>query len=304
MRRVAEHCWLLVCFWGVACGTVDTSSHVISLGPQQTNATVGIEDHLGRTHFRIVTPSATFLLDSASGGLSSMIDLDGNDWIAYKSEPWGKYPASAASAYRGIPNLVFRGAFDGAGHPGHSGVVTEITGSNKVFCYTPGGPWAWTWTFAPTYVQLDVHEVSDSSAYWFLYEGPVGGRYEPAHSYYATNTSQPSFTLFDHYIGEAEHVQRDWYYFGNGNVARTLFMIQVQKDSLVDHYSILGNDTLGIDSPDGMVVAGFGRAPGAKPLLRSPNRFLIGFSEGEGISAASYARKSREIAGLLDTLVW
>jgi len=282
----------------VACGTADTSTPNEFDWPKNANATVGIEEYLDRTHYRIITHSATYLLDSASGGLSSMIDVEGNDWIAFKPSPWGQYPASAASAYRGSPNLVFKGQFDGAGHPGHIGVVSEIVGANQVLCHTPDGPWAWTWTFEPNYAQLDVHDISDTSAYWFLYEGPVGGKYQPKQTYYATNDRNPSYSQYDHYSGRQEIAKRDWFYFGNNNVNRTLFMLQVSKDSLVDHYSLLGNDSTGINSPDGMVVAGFGRASGAVPLLRTPHRFFLGFNEGEGISAASYSKKLREIERL------
>lgn len=148
-------------------------------------------DHLEHRHYRIRTPTATYLLDSASGGLSSMTDVEGHDWIGFRPEPWGAYPASAASAYRGVPNLVFGGRFDG--------------------------------------------------------------------------------------------------------VERVLYMLQVEPDTLVDHYSLLGDDTVGIYSADGMVVAGFGRAPGATPLLRTPNRFVIGFIEGHGASVEAYRRMARLI---------
>jgi len=301
MNNSSAYFSLCIALMLVACGTVETSAPSSGFEwPQKQDATVGIEDYLGRTHFRIVTSSATYLVDSASGGLSSMIDADGNDWIAFSQEPWGEYPASAASAYRGVPNLIFRGEFDGSGHPGHAGVVTDIVGANQVLCHTPGGPWAWTWSFLPTHVQLDVHNVSDTLAYWFLYEGPAGGKYEPLQTYYATNASKPAFAQLDHFKGQEEVALRNWYYFGNGNVSRTLFMVQVERDNLLDHYSILGNDTVGINSPDGMLVAGFGRAPGAVPLLQKPNRFLIGFSEGEGISAMAYAQKTQEIVALIN----
>ncbi len=283
----------------VSCGTADTSTPNEVIWPKIATATVAIEDHLDRTHFRITTSSATYLLDSASGGLSGMIDADGNDWVAFKPEPWGEYPASASAAYRGIPNLVFRGQFDGAGHPGHKCVVSEIVGSNQILCYTPEGPWAWTWSFTPKHAQLDVHDVSDTSAYWFMYEGPVGGNYQPKQTYFATNSSVPAYAQLDHYKGGEQVAMRDWYYFGNDEVDRTLFIAQATTDSLVDHYSLLGHDTIGINSADGMVVAGFGRAPHATPLLRSPNRFYIGFSEGDGISAAAYAQKSREIESIV-----
>jgi len=299
MRRQLSFQLTFLCslLW-TACGTADTSTPYEFVWPENGHPTVAKESYLERMHYRIVTQSATYLLDSASGGLSSMIDQDNLDWIAYKPQPWDQYPASAASAYRGVPNLVFRGDWDGAGHPGHAKVVSEIIGASQVLCHTPEGPWAWTWTFTPTHVQLDVHDVSPSDPYWFLYEGPAGGKYQPQQTYYATNESHPAYSQFDHYNGEEEVALRDWFYFGNNNVERTLFMLQVSKDTLVDHYSLLGSDTMGINSPDGMVVAGFGRAPGAQPLLRKPNRFIFGFSEGEGISALAYARKVREIESL------
>ena len=254
--------------------------------------------HVDRKHYRFRTDSATFLLDSASGGLSAMIDADGNDWIAYRPEPWNQYPPSAASSYRGVPNLVFQSGFDGAGHPGHDRVATRITSDSTAACSTPGGPWAWTWRFRENHAVLDVTAVSDTAGYWFLYEGPAGGEYEPRQTYMASDRSAPAYPQYDHYRGGEEVAQRQWYYFGNDDVARVLYILQVRPDTLLDHYSLLGNDTVGVYSPDGMVVAGFGRAPMAKPVLRSPNRFAIGFLAGEGHSPVAYERKRRAITSL------
>ena len=245
--------------------------------------------HHDRTHYRFRTPSSTFLLDSASGGLSSMIDADGGDWIAYRPTPWDAYPASAASSYRGVPNLVFRGAFGGAGHPGHDRARTRVTSDSTAEAETPGGPWRWTWTFRDASATLDVTGVSDTAAYWFLYEGPAGGTYRPRETYMASDRSAPAYLQLDHYAGQAEVSRRRWYYFGSDATPRVLYIRQHAADTLPDHYSLLGDDTTGIRSPDGMVVAGFGRAPGARPVLRSPHRFTIGFVEGEGASAAAYA---------------
>ncbi len=236
------------------------------------------------------------MLDSASGGLSSMIDAEGKDWIAFRQNPWGKYPPSAASAYRGVPNLVFRGEFDGAGHPGHDKATSRVTSATRIECTTPGGPWAWAWTFADDHAVLDVTGVSDTAAYWFLYEGPAGGVYEPRETYMASDRSAPAFPQYDHFKGQEEVAQRQWYYFGLRDVARVLYMLQVEPDTLLDHYSLLGNDTVGIYSPDGMVVAGFGRAPMAMPVLRTPQRFVIGFLPSAPTpDAASYERHKSEI---------
>jgi len=302
MRRRTKLALLFACgcaLWYLglfsACGEEgDTAQNLIdaaSLG----SISVAKVSHVDRAHYRVETPQATYLVDSASGGLSGLIDIDENDWVAYRGLPWGEYPASASSSYRGVPNLVFRSEFDGAGHPGHNKASCDVVGTNQISCHTPGGPWAWTWTFESNYALLDVTEVSDTSAYWFLYEGPAGGSYQPKQTYFATESGSPAYTQYDHFKGEEEVDQRDWYYFGNDAVPRTLFILQLNPDTLLDHYSLLGSNTLGIDSPDGMVVAGFGRGPSATPLMRRPNRFAIGFSEGAGTSEKAYERKSEEM---------
>ncbi len=236
-----------------------------------------ITQHLNRPHFRISTPTANYLLDSASGGLSSMIDRSGRDWIAYRREPWNTYPPSAASAYRGMPNLVFRSNFDGAGHPGHDRAACAISGTDRITCTTPGGPWAWTYTFLPNHVRLDVTQVSPTDAFWFLYEGPAGGTWRPATTSFASNVEPPAYPQLNHFGGQQIVRPRRWMYFGLDGVDETLFVAQVQADTLPDHYSLLGNDSIGLASPNGMVVAGFGRAPGSTPLLRTPTSFVFGF---------------------------
>jgi hypothetical protein len=72
----------------------------------------------GAAHFVITTKKATYGYDMQGGGFSRMIDRNSKDWIAYKREPWNTNPASAASSYRGLPNLVFQGEDGGCGHPG------------------------------------------------------------------------------------------------------------------------------------------------------------------------------------------
>ena len=58
----------------------------------------------GQEAFVIQTPLATFIYHKEGGGFSHLIDVDGNDWIGYAP---GVGPAGE---YRGIPNMVFRGA--------------------------------------------------------------------------------------------------------------------------------------------------------------------------------------------------
>jgi hypothetical protein len=80
---------------------------------------ISIVNHLGREHFRIKTATAIYFYDPLAGGFSSIFDKLGNDWVDYKDDDQPAYPAAAATKYRGVPNLVFGGDDDGAGHPGH-----------------------------------------------------------------------------------------------------------------------------------------------------------------------------------------
>ncbi|MEL7161610.1 MAG: hypothetical protein AAFN92_12700, partial [Bacteroidota bacterium] len=235
-------------------------------------------EHLGRTHFRIRTRTATYLYDPAAGGFSSIIDREGKDWVQYRDEPWGEYPASAASSYRGVPNLVFGGDDDGAGHPGHKKCESRVVAKNQIHTVSLSGEWAWTWTFYKDCARLEVEKTPDDRPYWFLYEGPAGGAYQPRTTFWATDLDAPSHTINDHFRGKVQRGQYRYLFFGEDQSLTVFFMLQQTPDTHGDHVSYLGNEEIGAaDSPDGMVVAGFGRAEGATPLLTGPNSFLIGF---------------------------
>lgn len=232
--------------------------------------------HLGRPHLRVVTQSATYLYDPVAGGFSSIIDQHGQDWVAYKDQPWGEYPASAASSYRGVPNLVFRSEDDGAGHPGHQKCSSQVVDGSKIVTESLSGIWAWNWTFTERYARLEITKVDPEHPYWFLYEGPAGGAYRPRQTYWGSNQGGPNFTRYDHYRGSVKRDHFRWIYFGSVGSKACFFMAMTELDQHPDHYSLLGNTESGIDSPDGMVVAGFGRTEGAMPLLREAAVFYIG----------------------------
>lgn len=233
--------------------------------------------HHDRPHFRIVTRSATYLYDIAGGGFSSIIDRRGNDWVGYQPEPWDQYPPSAASSYRGVPNLVFREPDNGAGHPGWDQCESRVVGRNKIHTTSKSGKWSWTVTFYPDCARFDIIETDPDHPYWFLYEGPAGGSYRPRTTYWATDITDPSYVIHDHYKGDDHEDYHRYMVFGEDQSPYSLFMLQKEADTHIDHISYLGNEEIGArDSPDGMVVAGLGRGPGSYPLMTGPNTFLIG----------------------------
>lgn len=233
--------------------------------------------HLDRPHFRIETRAATYLYDIAGGGLSSLIDPEGNDWIDFKMKPWGDYPAAAASAFRGVPNLVYQTDDGGAGHPGHDRCESRVVGRNQIHTITKSGKWAWTVTFFNDCVRFEVVKTDPDHAYWFLYEGTPGGKYRPRSTYWATDLTDPSFVIHDFYKGDHYQQLHQYMMFGRDDGEYSLFMYQDDPDTHTDHISYLGNEEIGAEnSPDGMVVAGLGRAPGSQPLMTGRNTFLIG----------------------------
>jgi hypothetical protein len=76
-------------------------------------------------------------------------------------------------------------------------------------------------------------------------------------------------------------------------------MLQLERDDLSDTFSYLGNTDRGINSDDGMVVFGFGRAEGARPQINSPQTFIIGFFPYAIVNEKKHLQISQYIDGLL-----
>ena len=231
----------------------------------------------GVPHFVVKTASATYYYDQLGGGFSRIIDTDGNDWISFKREPWGNYPPSAASSFRGLPNLVFQGDDDGAGHPGHR-KCTSWQESNRIITESLSGKWKWSWTFYEDHAKLEVLRTDPDRAYWFLYEGTPGGKYQPEATYFGTSQSGPSSKSYDFYSGNLLKDRFQWMYAGVEKQNQIFFLLHLQQDKQDDILSFLGNDKEAkINSKDGMSVWGFGRDDKTNPLLKGPQEFIIGF---------------------------
>lgn len=249
----------------------------------------------GRDHFLITTPVAVYYYDRGGGGLSRMVDQDSRDWIAFKKEPWNQYPASAASAYRGIPNLVFGSDDSGAGHPGHDQCTSEQVNDNTIHTVSKSGKWQWTWQFFDDYAQLSIQKVDTAHPYWVLYEGTPGGEFAPGQQYFGTSKEGPDHRKPDYYAGDKIFDHWQWAYFGHREADRVLYLAQLHSDAYRDTFSFLGNSEAGIESEDGMVVFGFGRAEGAQPLMKGSNTFLIGFYEAPVLTKRAHRKFTKRM---------
>jgi hypothetical protein len=142
------------------------------------------------------------------------------------------------------------------------------------------GMWEWTWTFYSDYARLVMEKTDPFHGYWFLYEGTPGGIYSPHSQYWGTDKGGPNRNIPDYFFNNAEYDNWQWIYFGEESVERVFYILHEQADQLTDTFSYLGNTSEGVISPDGMVVFGFGRDKGAKPLFQDKGQtFLIGFEE-------------------------
>ncbi len=229
----------------------------------------------GKAHFIIKTKSITWYFDLEGGGFSRMIDKDGNDWISFKRKPWGEYPASAASAFRGIPNLVFKGDDGGAGHPGHDKCESDVNG-NKIITESKSGLWKWSWEFYDDYAVMEILKTDKNNPYWFLYEGTPGGSFTPANYYFGTSSIPATTEIPDYYKGENIYQDYQWIFCGDKNQKRTFYMLQVKMDDKTDMLGFLGNTKEGLNSPDGMTVFGFGRDKNTNAMMTGNQKFIVG----------------------------
>lgn len=244
--------------------------------PEEESLKIDTCMYEGSSHFLIHTKYITYYYDKAGGGFSRIIDQEGNDWVGFKREPWGEYPASAASSFRGLPNLVYQGEDDGAGHPGHKKCKSWLEG-NTIITESLSGNWKWVWSFEDRHAKLEVLKAAPNRKYWFLYEGTPGGKYQAKNTYWGTGQHIPSFKPHDFYTGNVLETSLDWMYTGVKGMNRSFFMIQMSKNKTTDILSFLGNTKSGMYSKDGMSVFGFGRNADNQPLLEGKETFIIGF---------------------------
>ena len=231
----------------------------------------------GQECFVVSTPTATYYYQKEAGGFSNILDANGTDWIQFHKTDTAGYPHSAASDYRGLPNLVFQSADGGCGHPGFDKMNSKQISANQIRSTSKSKKWQWLWTFYPNYAELTIEKTDPEHAYWFLYEGPIAGKFSPKTHYWGVDASGPMDIQPD--LVNRKELTNTWQtiYFGDRNYDKTFFVRHQTTDKLTDMYAYMGNTQAGNDSRDGMVVFGYGRDKGAKPLMNKLNTFIMGF---------------------------
>jgi len=232
-----------------------------TLPAQQVTVTSGVDE--GRPAILVTTPVATYFMDIEGGGLSSLVDNQGVDWIGYSSQ----------NAYRGIPNLRFPA---NVFHPGHDKCTTWVESQNDeqvvLVSRTKDSKWRCRWIFYSDYATCIVEKVDRS--YWFLYEGGPGGDLDKQRDFWITSAGD-SGRGEDGFGGDLPFPE--WVVFGDSVSPNTLFLLHHEDDTIADTYFDQGT----------MTVFGFGRSGGGKLLEDIPQHFSIGFLQTNNFDAIS-----------------
>jgi hypothetical protein len=224
-------------------------------------------DSRGHPTLTITTPNARFVYDLNGGGLASLFDAEGRDWIGHGTE------SGARGAYRGIPNLINP---EGGFHPGDDRCVSRVERVDgavvAVRSSTTDGKWACRWTFFDGYAIMDLEKAAHT--YWFLYEGTPGGRYDE-HRTWMMSSAKVRMRANERW--ERRLPDPRWIAFGCDGVTRALFLgdLTIRPAEVTDSFWSMDSS---------MTVFGFGRSlrQGERwhHLREVPARFIVGFADG------------------------
>ena len=244
----------------------------------------GIDESAGGgPAYIITTPIATYYLEKEGGGLSSMVDKDGVDWLGFHSEKGSAHKGE----YRGFPNAIHKQdgsyfhAMNAKTDPSNS--VIDLVKDNHVrITFTSDNrQWEGQWDFRPDRCDFTMTKVSPDLMYWIQYEGVPGGEMDSTDYWYCSVDSL-SHGIHDSYLGDLP--TPEWIAFGDRESPRMLYMLHHEDDAFPDNY---------VSRAD-MTVFAFGRENKDK-FLTAIQTFSIGFVE-----STEYAEVQDAIRKILD----
>ncbi|MBU3004643.1 hypothetical protein KO534_14910 [Paraglaciecola arctica] len=257
---------------------------------QEVQLTHGVDDSAGGVSTYIISTSqATYYLEKLGGGLSSMIDKDGVDWLGFHNEKGSAHKGE----YRGFPNAIHKqdGSYFHALNAGtalSTSVVAKESDDHIRIVFTSGnGAWQGQWDFYPERCDFTMTQISAGFKYWVLYEGVPGGEMNDDDFWYSSADSQ-THLIDEPFIGDFP--SPEWIAFGDVKSPRMLYMLHHEDDSHPDDY---------LRRPD-MTVFGFGRGninetrTATTKYLDTQQTFSIGFVE-----SSEYAEIENSIKTIL-----
>lgn len=215
----------------------------------------------------ISTANATYYLEKQGGGLSSLLDSEGIDWIGFHNEKGSGHKGE----YRGFPNAIHKqdGNYFHALNAGTdlSTSVVDINAKHHVrITFTSANKkWQGQWDFYPHRLDFTITKVSVGYKYWVQYEGVPYGKMDNTDFWFSSADSNKHL-INQPFLGHLPSPA--WIAFGDEKSSRMLFLAHHGDDEYADNY---------VSRPD-MTVFGFGRSNKDK-YLDSPQTFSIGFVE-------------------------
>ncbi|MEL7185485.1 MAG: hypothetical protein AAFN50_03480 [Pseudomonadota bacterium] len=237
----------------------------------------------GGPAYIISTPAATYYLEKEGGGLSSMLDPDGVDWLGFHSAEGSGHKGE----YRGFPNAVHRQdgnyfhAMNAGTDPSTSVVDTETEQHARITFTSDNGQWEGRWDFYPDRCDFTMSKVSEGYRYWVQYEGVPGGEMD-ATDYWFSSADELQHPINEQRISDLP--DPEWMAFGDQDSDRVLYVLHHEDDNEPDDY---------VSRPH-MTVLGFGRRDKDK-FLTTEQTFSIGFVE-----STHYETVDRAVRRILD----
>jgi hypothetical protein len=239
----------------------------------------------GQAAIKIDTLTATYWLQKANGGFSSIEDKSGNDWLGFD-------PTSGSEAggeFRGTPNAVFPGGGFHAGFTTGSSTIinsgplkTTIESTLSVDKQDGHGPYTFKMRYEIYGDHVTATMVQADSSYWFLYEGTPGGAVDGNDT---VARSDGTVTGIDAAWNEDSGIGHDngqeWVYFRDSAVGKYIYYVHNTPDSLKDSYYEMTS------AAGSMTVFGFGRDndaadPNRERMTAQNNTFTFGIADGGG----------------------
>ena len=226
----------------------------------------------GGPAYIITTPLATYYLEKEGGGLSSMIDQDGVDWLGFHK----KAGSAHKGEYRGFPNAIHKQdgsyfhAMNANTDPSSSVVDIDTNEHVRITFTSNNDKWQGQWDFYPNRCDFTMTKISPGYKYWVQYEGVPGGEMDSTDFWFSSADSDPH-NIISPFAGDLP--DPEWMAFGDQDSPRMLYMLHHEDDSYPDNY---------VSRPD-MTVLGFGRENKDK-FLTTVQTFSIGFLKSKAYS--------------------
>lgn len=242
--------------------------------------THGIDESAGGDPAYIIqTPAAIYYLEKQGGGLSSLVDVDGVDWLGFNKREGSGWKGE----FRGFPNAIHQQdgnyfhAMNAKTEPSSSKVTIEQDDHVQIVFTSGNGKWQGQWDFFPDRLDFTMAKVSPGYHYWIQYEGVPGGEMDNEDFWYAS-ADAVKHPITEHFIGDLPYPE--WIAFGDASFPRMLFMLHHEDDDLPDNY----------ESRPYMTVFAFGRSQKNK-FIETPQTFSIGFVESTEYEQVSQSMK-------------